>query len=221
MKRYLLVIAITLVSLTHLNAQDIIYLFNTSTIEAVVENVADDSISYRLYSDPYGPLYTTSLVNVNYVRFEDGKTQYFSQHKVASEPYYQKMIYLKGNLYLDGEKLKSKKLSEQNLPTIYMSDFNSAKSLQGIGTTCNIVGGLFLAMGTVFLLPDFNGEPEILACYWGVGGMFLAGGITLTVLGNKSLKKIAASYNANSESSSNKTLTLGTCANGFGLAFNF
>lgn len=220
MNRYLLAMVIAVLSMHHLKAQDIIYFFNTNIIEAVVENVADDSISYRMYSDPYGPIYTTDIANVSYIRYENGKTHYFSAQQVTSKPFHQQMIYLRGNLYLDGEKLKVRKLPEQNLPNMYIPDFMTAKSYRSIGISLNISGGLMLAMGALFLIPDFN-EKTIAYTYLGCGGLFLGGGITMTVLGNKSLKKIADSYNANSESSSNRTLSLGTCTNGFGLAFNF
>ena len=60
MRRIFFIFILAVCSVFTAVAQDKIYFVDSSVVDAVVDEVGDELIYYRLYSNHYGPVYSTT-----------------------------------------------------------------------------------------------------------------------------------------------------------------
>ena len=71
MKRFLITLAyITIVTIV--NAQDRIVLKNTEEINARIENVSPDTVTYKLWDNINGPTYTIYKSDILFISYQNG-----------------------------------------------------------------------------------------------------------------------------------------------------
>ena len=68
MKRTLLLILAALLSCAALSAQDKIYFIDSRVVDALVDEVGEDMVYYRVFANQYGPTYSASVYRTDMYR---------------------------------------------------------------------------------------------------------------------------------------------------------
>ena len=77
MKRFLLLV-ICLLSISLVKAQDIIVLKNADEIQAKVQSIGQNEVSYRKWSNLEGPIYTLYKSQILFIKYANGEKEIFS-----------------------------------------------------------------------------------------------------------------------------------------------
>ncbi len=77
MKRIFLIILLSLAAFFTSTAQDRIYFNDSRAVDAIVDEVNDMYIYYRLFNNPGGPTCSTSVHNVHKIVYQNGEEQLF------------------------------------------------------------------------------------------------------------------------------------------------
>lgn len=230
MRKYLFVILVVLFSVS-VQAQDKIMFIGRPEVEAIVETIGESVITYRMYSNPYGPIYSAEIKDVSRILFENGEVQNFAHAGtvMAVSSIKGPIIYSRGKIYM-GEKSFNGRAQALNAlayssdPEYYMKLYTGGSLMQGFGIGLTASGVLpFLSGATVGVLMSLIGEKmtEAQLVYLVGGAACLTAGIPLIIFGKKKLKKLASDFNSEMGLASEANVTIGACPNGFGIALNF
>ncbi len=233
MKRTILIMVLALVSALAVNAQDRIFFNDSRIVDAVIDEVGDNYVYYRLYGNPNGPVCSTATYNVFKIVYENGEEQFFT----GGSYYYDERLFLDenmrallggqpvkmrfnfGNLYLGSRSRYGAMQADYLAFNLYGDDYYAAKRNWTWGSSLTWAGSMMLFGGfTFWAVSGLEGG----ALLTGVGAACLGAGIPLWVNGSKRLKGIADDYNSRYSGSGKSTeLTFGPCPSGIGLALNF
>lgn len=84
MKKLLVsLLALTSVAALSANAQDMISMRNGHVVKAKVVEVEQNSVKYRLYEEPDGPLYTVGKLDISSIEYENGRVESYLNTLVA------------------------------------------------------------------------------------------------------------------------------------------
>ena len=90
MRKLIILVAIaelfTLIVSVRSHAQDIIVKRDSTTVEALVDEITDDKISYRRADNPTGPKYTVSIAKVARIIYENGVEDVFPEVEPEAQP---------------------------------------------------------------------------------------------------------------------------------------
>lgn len=230
-------------------AQDRIYFSNGEPADAVVREIGDDYVLYRMWDNQDGPDFRASLSRVDKIVFRNGNEMVFKDRPVNVDDLMMsgavipgRLDYRHGRYYMGVSVMSPQQVIDYLGYKNYGSAYLKAKRQYAAGVYLSCIGGAFALLGIVSLVtPDpsdnfpsnsffaDSGSSDkslgITAC--ALGGISLVIGIPLLTTGNKKLDAIADEYNERNGYSlkpaeRKKSLTLGGCnSGGIGLAFNF
>ena len=83
MKRTLLLILAALLSCAALSAQDKIYFIDSRVVDALVDEVGEDMVYYRVFANQYGPTYSASVYSIVKIVYQNGYVQDFGLAAVS------------------------------------------------------------------------------------------------------------------------------------------
>ncbi len=211
-------------------AQDRIYFNDSRIVDAVVDEVGDSYIYYRLYGNPEGPVCSTATYNVFKIVYSNGEEQTFSgsfydermlfdesmRALLGGQPV--KMRFDSGNLYLGSRSRYGAMQADYVAFNLYGDEYYAARRCRKWGNSLTWVGGAALVAGfTFWASSELEGGAVIAAA----GAACLGAGIPLLVKGNRKLKGIAEDYNSRHENGRTAELTFGPCPSGVGFALKF
>lgn len=201
-----------------LSAQDRIYFFDSRVVDAIVDEVGEEVIYYRMFDNQYGPVYSVSPYSLVKIVYQNGTEQNFGY--AAYDPAYLgaaagSMRYVKGKLYIGSQTPLGQMQAEQVAFNLYGDKYYKARNRMTTGSTLLWICGTSLAVGLVGFASD--GEPQGFGLLTGIGVAGVAAGIPIYCSGKNMLKGIADDYNSKRQT----TLTVGPCRSGLGLALNF
>lgn len=243
MKIKVLFICILIVASGLIRAQDRIYFNDAPSVDALIKEVGDDYVLYKMWNNQDGPDFRISLSRVDRIVFKNGTEQVFSGRKdiledlmmsgpvIPGRLYYRHGRYFMGPSVLTPEQIMSYvgyktygsrylKANRQRVTGIFLTSFGAGLLFAGV-ISC-AVGASASHAGF-----DDNTPTAVGVVCTVAGAAGLASGIPLLVKGNRVLGAIADDYNARhgyglSPEKESESLTLGICrSGGFGLAFNF
>ena len=218
MKRTLLLMLMALTSCVVLSAQDRIYFIDSRVVDAIVDEVGEDVIYYRMFDNQYGPVYSVSPYSLIKIVYQNGYEQNFGY--AAYDPAFLgagagSMRYANGRLYMGSQTPFGQMQAEQVVFNLYGDTYFKGRNRLTAGSTLMWICGTSFVSGLVGLA--MGGEPQGCGLLTGIGAAGLAAGIPIYCSGRKMLKGIADDYNGKRQT----TLTVGPCRNGVGLALNF
>lgn len=221
MRRTFFILVLAACSVFMAAAQDKIYFVDSSVVDAVVDEIGDELIYYRLFSNQHGPVYSTTRYNVTKIVYDNGYEQIFGAPLLS--PVLPEMAaidghamrYYRGKLYLGSQSYYGEMQADYIAFNLYGDEYFKANRRRTTGITLITLGAAVFA--SAFCVPEIEGAVLLMAV--GAGG--LGSGIPILCSGNRMLKSIAADYNANHAVRKQPSLTLGACNNGIGLALNF
>ncbi len=237
----LFIIALTLVSALAASAQDRIYFNDSRIVDAVVDEVTDNYIYYRLYGNPRGPVCSTATYNVFKIVYSNGQVQTFSEGHhyderllldenmrtlLDGQPV--RMGFDSGQLYLGSRSRYGAMQADYIAFNLYGEEYQKARNsrIWGYGF---VWAGSLLALSGLAMISTSSIEMEMIttdftavgAATTLVGAACLGAGIPLVVMGNKKLRGIADDYNSRYADGKSAELTFGPCPSGIGFALNF
>ncbi len=237
----LFIIALTLVSALAASAQDRIYFNDSRIVDAVVDEVTDNYIYYRLYGNPRGPVCSTATYNVFKIIYSNGEVQTFApghyyderllidedmRALLGNQPV--KMGFDSGRLYLGSRSRYGAMQADYIAFNLYGDEYQRARNSRVWGYGFVWAGSLLaltglsmisisnMDMGMITRDYDTIGTVATLA-----GAACLGAGIPLVISGNKRLRGIADDYNSRYASGKSVELTFGPCQSGLGFALKF
>lgn len=201
-----------------LSAQDRIYFMDSRVVDAIVDEVGEDVIYYRMFDNQYGPTYSVSPYSLIKIVYQNGTEQNFGY--AAYDPAFLgaaagAMRYSHGRLYLGSKTPFGQMQAEQIAFNYYGDKYFKGRNRMTAGSTLMWICGTSFVVGLVGFASD--GEPQGCGLLAGIGVAGLATGIPLYCSGRKMLQGIADDYNGKRK----VTLTAGPCNSGLGLALNF
>jgi hypothetical protein len=225
-------------------AQDIIHTFDSAPVAAKILEIGDDYMMYKTWDNLDGPLYNISLSRVVKVVFENGTTQHFgssSPHIYPESFGRHSLDYRYGNYYTPYGRISREDMMDYIGYSLYGSEYMRARSqfTWGMMLTFTGIGGLLITTVANIAYAEMNemreshdmqgygdaGRQVGLAVGYIASAGCIGAGIPLWVKGNRGLRKIADDYNRTyvnpGYGDRGASLSIGTTANGFGLAFNF
>ncbi len=232
MKKMIFVVALALWAVVSAGAQDRIYFNDSRIVEAVVDEVGDNYIYYRLYNNQNGPVCSTAVYNVFKIVYNNGQEQTFPggiyydegflldenmRALIGDKPL--KMRYDSGNLYLGSRSRYGAMQADYIAFNLYGDEYYAARNSRKWGQYLVWAGSLTALAGIGFLYGDV---PEGGFIFTGIGAACLGAGIPLLCKGNKRLRGIADDYNSRMQAGKDgPELTFGPCRSGVGFALNF
>ena len=230
-------------------AQDVITTTKGESIEALVIEITETTVSYRKWDNANGPNYKMNIENIHRIRYENGTSETFSELKqqvvpaskvVAPEPKQEAVapvpepkqasaapvkpqqptvLLIGDNLY----NLQGRKLENYEVQQYFGDMYNRWKKY----TTQYTVGAVFCAIGTgvcvgSWLVGALSSDSD-LGTMWGisaVGLVFDAIGIPLCIVGEKKRKDLYRER-VNRDYQYNAELMFGGTKYGTGLSLRF
>lgn len=152
MKRFFFFVMLTIVSILSYS-QDIIYTRSGDDIICIVVEILENSIKYKNFHQPNGPIRNIYKGQVNKIKYKDGSIEYFKSTQTKSKP-----KEIRKNTYTDsrnGYEYPITKIGDQwwlgeNL------NFNSNQSwcFDTLKSSCDILGRLYTWEAAVNVCPD-------------------------------------------------------------------
>ncbi|MBP5708534.1 MAG: hypothetical protein J6W61_02060 [Bacteroidales bacterium] len=216
MKRSILLFACLLYGCI-LSAQDVITKKDGTTIQALVTDIGESQISYKYYSNPEGPTYTMNFSDILVITYENGMQERFNSNNEASYSSPQGVMTYNswsGKVTMGGTTLSNEMLAKYFSPEEY-NEFQSGKATSTVGGVIGCIGAFVFGWNIGTLVA--GGEPNT-AMLIG-GGAVTAGGLIISAIGEKKMKKAVNSYNTSVVY--RPDLRLGATPNGIGLALVF
>lgn len=225
-----------------IQAQDRIYFNDAASVEALIKEIGDDYVLYRMWDNQEGPDFRASLSRVDRIVFSNGKEQVFSGRQDVLEDLMMsgavipgRLYYRHGRYYMGPAVLTPDQIMDYVGYKTYGSRYLKASRQRSAGLYLTWFGAGLLFVGGVMCAAgaeeqDFgfhdSSTTAIGAVCTGLGVAGLASGIPLLVKGNRALGAIADEYNNRqygmTPGHESLSLSLGKCrSGGFGLAFNF
>ena len=223
MKR-LLLIALFLLCANAAFGQDIIRTNDGSEIIASIQEIGEETIVYKLWTDLEGPLFRIDKAKVVKVTLQSGAEYYYSDlyKKLEAGEYVPKSIdYHGGALYNSVSNLK---LTKDEIKSLLTEDqYNKYLSSQKLKNTKNAL--LFSGLGCMaiggacYYFALHNDNPGFLIGFFacGITGTTLVlTSIPIAIIAGSKGKSVARDYNE-----ARGYLSVGVTSSGFGLAYNF
>ncbi len=223
--------ALALFPVLSANAQDRIYFNDSRIVDAVVDEVGDNYIYYRLYGNQEGPVCSTAIYNVYKIIYHNGEEQTFTGGIYDERMFFDesmrallngqpvKMRFDSGNLYLGSRSRYGAMQADYVAFNLYGDEYYAARKNWKWGSSLTWIGSMFAAGGLTFWAISGGLEGGIVLT--AAGAACLGAGIPLWVKGSKKLKGIADDYNSRNSGPKSAELTFGPCQNGVGFALNF
>lgn len=228
-----------------LSAQDIILTKDSDMIEADVQEISDDFVTYKAFNNQDGPIYRIATSKVVKIKFKNGTEQTFNKQ---ASPYVARpatisgteipsgqLAYRNGALYCGGTKLTETDL-QSLLPVDLYKQANGGLNMRKHGKRLVMAGSILSALGTattitlyysVYVDQDYSWEGTTGAGFYllgiaatGAGFTCLAAGIPLYCVGQYRAKKAASSYNM-ANGYPELSFNIGSTRNGFGVFMTF
>ncbi len=231
MKRTLFILAIMLVTVLCAGAQDRIYFNDSRIVDAIVDEVSDNYVYYRLYGNPEGPVCSTSAYNIHKIVYHNGEEQFFAGRDYYDERFFLdesmrsllgdqplKMRYDSGRLYLGTRSRYGAMQADYIAFNLYGDEYYAARNNRKWGSYLIWAGSMIALTGLSVMPMDMETGGAVIAA---AGAVCLGIGIPVMVRGNKRLKAIASDYNSRHTAEKSPELTFGSCPNGIGFALNF
>ena len=217
MKRTLLLILAAFLSCAALSAQDKIYFIDSRVVDALVDEVGEDMVYYRVFANQYGPTYSASVYSIVKIVYQNGYVQDFGLAAVSPllAGTTGSMRYESGRLYLGSLTPLGEMQAEQVAFNLYGDQYFKGRRRITTGKSFMWLFGTSLVTGLIGFAS--GGEPEGCGLLAGIGLAGLGAGIPIYCSGKNMLKGIANDYNEKRGA----TLTVGPCRSGVGLALNF
>lgn len=217
MKSSLIIITAALFSCAVLSAQDRIHFMDSRVVDAIVDEVGEEMVYYRMFENQYGPVYSASVHNIVKIVYHNGYEQQFGLAAInpSLAGSVGVMRYSRGNLYLGSLTPFGEMQAEQIAFNLYGDQYFKGRRRMTAGSTLMWVCGASLVAGLVGF--GMGGELEGCGLLTGIGVAGLGAGIPIYCSGRNMIKGIADEYNAQRGA----TLTVGPCHSGVGLALNF
>lgn len=230
---FTLVSAIFILRPTLASAQDLILTTEDKIIEAIIQRITDNTITYKMYDNPDGPTYETSTTKIVKICFENGTEQKFSnpvndrRQKAAAVPESAKrpdrLLYRKGRVYLGGHELRDYEMS-QLLPRDLYRSIEAGKGMYKHGRNLIIAGTVIEASAiALFITGIVLYEPLPLTigyATFAVGLPCLGAGIPIFCVGKHRIRNAASEFNV-LNGYREFALNIGNTGNGFGIYVNF
>lgn len=103
MKKFGLLLVLAMISIP-MYSQDIVYKKDGKTIEAKVSEITDEEISYKMFSNPDGPVFKLATDKIVKIVFENGEEYAFveekANHGLSSDASLEELIAPKNNVYI-------------------------------------------------------------------------------------------------------------------------
>ncbi len=231
MRKMFLILALAMVSAVAASAQDRIFFNDSRIVDAVVDEISDNYIYYRLYGNPEGPLCSTAAYNVFKIVYHNGEEQIFTggylyddrflldesmKALLGGQPV--KMRYDSGRLYLGSRGRYGAMQADYIAFNLYGDEYYAARRTRMWGNGLTWAGSMLALGGLSFWVASGLEGGAVMTA---VGAGCLGAGIPLLVKGNRRLKGIADDYNSRYASGKSAELTFGPCPSGVGFALNF
>ena len=84
MKRCFLLLVAALFGIFGASAQDLIVKTDSTKIEAKVIEVSPQSVRYKRFTNPDGPTYVLPTLEIHYIRYANGETEYYTRETSAA-----------------------------------------------------------------------------------------------------------------------------------------
>lgn len=242
MKKIILLAVSMLFACVAANAQDIILKTDNSIITALIQEINENEIIYKDFSNQAGPIFKVSIQNVQKVKFANGSEQVFNNAPQAVEatpvpqqnsapartavpaagsvnnygPNYP--AYSRYDLYNKSDEQLKYILGED----AYSTYCSARRQASAGGTIWGL--GLGLAVGGLIPMAVGLGTNEAAAVsvgsiFFSIGNLLLAVGVPIYCVGNARLKWVYNDYEKNGGRAA--TLSLGETSNGYGLKICF
>ena len=79
MKRSLLLLLAAICGVFTAAAQDLIVKTDSTKVEAKVIEITPENVRYKRFSNPEGPIYVLPVVEIHYIRYANGETEYYTR----------------------------------------------------------------------------------------------------------------------------------------------
>ena len=79
MKRSLLLLLAAICGVFTAAAQDLIVKTDSTKVEAKVIEITPENVRYKRFSNPEGPTYVLPVVEIHYIRYANGETEYYTR----------------------------------------------------------------------------------------------------------------------------------------------
>lgn len=79
MKRSLLLLVAAICGVFTAAAQDLIVKTDSTKVEAKVIEITPENVRYKRFSNPEGPTYVLPVVEIHYIRYANGETEYYTR----------------------------------------------------------------------------------------------------------------------------------------------
>ncbi len=233
MRRMFFIVALALAFVVSAGAQDRIYMSDSRVVEAVVDEVSDSYVYYRLYGNQEGPVCSTATYNVVRIVYQNGEEQTF-----AGGDYYDERIFLEermrgllgdqplkmrfddGQLYLGSRGRYGAMQADIIAFNLYGDEYYAARKNRRVGYGLIWAGSAVALCGIGIM--SVEGLSAGGGLITGAGAICLGFGIPILNKGNTRLKNIAKDYNEKYATAEKSVqLTFGPCRNGVGFALNF
>ena len=86
MKKLLALLLAAFFGLSAASAQDLIVKRDSSRVEALVAEIAPETVRYKRFSNSDGPTYVLPAVQIEYIRFANGEVERFAPAQPAAQP---------------------------------------------------------------------------------------------------------------------------------------
>ncbi|MBP5474614.1 MAG: hypothetical protein J6X92_07655 [Bacteroidales bacterium] len=216
MKRIFILFVCLLFGCT-LFAQDIITKKDGTDIQAKVIEVGPSQISYKTYSNINGPTYTMNLSDILMITYENGFREMYNVNNETKSSLPQGVMTYNswsGKVSVGGITLENEMLERYFTPENY--------NLYKKGKRTSTIGGIVGCIGACpfgWSVGTWLGGGEVNAGLFIGGGTVMIGGLIVSAIGEKNMKKAINSYN--STLASKPVLNFGATPNGIGLALVF
>ncbi len=220
-----------LASVLSASAQDRIFFNDSRVVDAVIDEVGDTYIYYRLYGNPEGPICSTATYNVYKIVYHNGEEQtfmrgrYYDESMILDENMRMllggqplKMRFDSGNLYLGSRSRYGAMQADYIAFNLYGDEYYKALNNRKWGTALVWIGSISTLSAITLIGCEMTGG----LVFAGVSAACFGAGIPILTKGNKRLKAIADEYNSTLGAEKPAELTFGPCASGgVGFALNF
>lgn len=216
-------------------AQDVIIKRDATRIEALILEVSDSEVRYKIFSDPYGPTFVVKTNDIATIIYKNGDVQVFEKKAESSTlngNYVVGTMTCTGSNYYLNDKMMSKDEFRYLLMKNCMPAYNYYKKMSimaYVGIALIPVGAAMVAAGQIIWDSDSGLKPDGLAekriALMSVGAVFSGAGIALCGVGFGCRNKACDIFNEKCANTAfnNKgiRLDLQTSKNGLGIALKF
>lgn len=200
-------------------SQDVIILKSGDEIQAKVEEIKPDVVTYRKYENLQGPLYTIEKSKIFMIKYANGSKDLFPEYRATLEtpsapqtPNPQQtapmqnpqananpsppsqLVYISGgNIRMNNSTLSTSKVKD------VMRPYPEAFSLYSSGRSLKVTGDVFEGVGYGFAIAMFiallNDEDEAAQITGGFAVATLGTSLILEGIGKKNIRKSVKAYN--------------------------